>query len=126
MPASAARSTRIALRGLRATGYHGYFDWERQRGQEFVVDVVLWADLERAQRSDELVDTIDYGAVAERVAAIVTGAPYRLIEALAGRIADEVLTAGGQRVEVTVHKPEAPIEVGFDDVSVTVSRERAG
>lgn len=116
---------RIDLTGIRAFGRHGVFDSERRQGQEFVVDLRLRADLAEAQRSDRLEDTVDYGALANRVAEIVGGEPYDLIEALAGRIADDL--ADDPRlwgVEVTVHKPSAPIEVPFGDVAVTVSRER--
>ena len=56
---------RIELRGLTVRGYHGVFDHERQDGQDFVVDITVWIDLVAAAMSDELSDTLDYGALAQ-------------------------------------------------------------
>lgn len=113
----------IKVTGLRATGYHGVFDQERQDGQDFVVDLVLWLPLETA--SDDLSDTVDYSKLATGVIDIVTGPAVNLIETLAGKIADYALSFRRvQAVEVTVHKPQAPLGVAFGDVSVTVTRRR--
>jgi 7,8-dihydroneopterin aldolase/epimerase/oxygenase len=116
---------RIALRGLRVRGHHGVLDHERRDGQEFVVDVTAWLDLAPAAASDDLGDTLHYGELAQRVAAIVAGPPADLIETIAGRVADEVLTDPRvQAVEVTLHKPQAPIPLEFADVAVVVHRTR--
>lgn len=117
---------RVVLRGLRARGRHGWFEWEREQGQEFVVDVELSVDAAPAARSDDLADTVDYGAVAEAVVALVEGEPVRLLETLAERVAQQCLQdVRVAAVTVTVHKPQAPVRVGFDDVAVTVTRRRA-
>jgi dihydroneopterin aldolase len=117
---------RIALRGLRVRGHHGVFDHERRDGQDFVVDVTAWLDLAAAAASDALADTLDYGALARRVAAVVGGPPADLVETVAARVADEVLTdARVTAVEVTLHKPQAPIPLEFADVAVVVHRARA-
>jgi len=119
-------SDRIELRGLRVRGNHGVFDFEREQGQEFVVDVALGVDTAQAARSDDLVDTVDYAALAESIAEIVGGEPVNLLETLASRIADACLR--DQRVReatVTVHKPQAPIRRVFDDVAVTITRSAA-
>ncbi|CCH73225.1 2-amino-4-hydroxy-6-hydroxymethyldihydropteridin epyrophosphokinase [Nostocoides australiense Ben110] len=114
---------RITLAGLRATGFHGVFDHEKRDGQEFVVDIVLGTDHRAAGRSDALADTINYATVADLAMARITGPAYDLIEALAEAIAGDCLTlAGVHTVEVTVHKPAAPIPHTFADVSVTVAR----
>ena len=119
------RGDRITLTGLRVHGWHGVYEHERRDGQEFVVDVTLWVDLERAAATDELADTIDYGAVAARTAAIVGGQPCRLIEAVAGQVAEELMRdERAHAVEVTVHKPAAPIPLEFADVAVTARRSR--
>ncbi len=116
---------RIALRGLQVRGHHGVFDHERRDGQDFVVDVTAWLDLAAAAASDALADTLDYGALARRVAAVVGGPPADLIETVAGRVADEVLTdTRVTAVEVTLHKPQAPIPLEFADVAVVVHRTR--
>ena len=117
---------RIVLSGLRIRGHHGVYEHERRDGQDFVVDVTVWLDLATAGDSDDLADTLDYGALARRVAAIVAGPPANLIETVAVRVADEVLTdVRVAAVEVTLHKPQAPIPLEFADVAVVVHRARA-
>jgi 7,8-dihydroneopterin aldolase/epimerase/oxygenase len=116
---------RIALTGLEIFAYHGALPHERELGQRFVVDVALGLDLEPAARSDALVDTVDYGRLAARVAATATEDPCDLIEAVAGRIADVCLDDHRvQTVEVTVHKPHAPLPVVAREVAVTLRRSR--
>jgi 7,8-dihydroneopterin aldolase/epimerase/oxygenase len=118
---------RLALRGLRSFGRHGVLDHERQVGQTFIVDLVLGLDTRRAAISDDLADTVDYDALAATVAGIVAGEPVKLLETLAARIADACLVQPRvEEVEVTVHKPDAPIGVPFDDVTVTIVRSRRG
>ncbi|WP_309127424.1 dihydroneopterin aldolase [Microbacterium sp.] len=116
----------IRLTGLTVFGRHGVFDHERRDGQEFTIDLTLNLSLRDAAASDDVVDTVHYGELADRVAAIVAGEPVNLIETLAARIADAALE--DDRVvlaTVTVHKPHAPIEQTFADVSVTIRRSRA-
>jgi dihydroneopterin aldolase len=116
---------RIELRGLKVRGNHGVFDHERRDGQDFVVDVTVWMDLAPAAASDDLADTLDYGALAQRAAAIVGGEPLNLIEAVAGRVAEDVMTdVRVQAVEVVLHKPQAPIPLDFADVAVVARRSR--
>ena len=114
---------RIRLTGLRVRGHHGVLPEERRDGQEFVVDVALRLDLRRAGLSDDLADTVHYGVLAERLAAVVEGEPVDLLETLATRLAEVCLQDGRVTgAEVTVHKPAAPIPFTFGDVSVTVVR----
>lgn len=116
---------RITLTGLRVFGRHGVFDHERADGQEFVVDITVWIDLDAAAATDDLADTLDYGLLAQRAAAIVGGPACNLIETVAARVADEVMSDGRvHAVEVTVHKPAAPIPLDFADVAVTARRSR--
>ncbi|MBF6173197.1 dihydroneopterin aldolase [Nocardia blacklockiae] len=116
---------RIELRGLRAFGHHGCFDFERRDGQEFVVDITLWLDFAAAAASDDLAATIDYGALAGRAVEIVQGEPRNLIETVVSEIADDVMA--DPRVaaaEVVLHKPSAPIPHTFADVRVVATRRR--
>ncbi len=116
---------RISLTGLRGYGYHGAAPAERAQGQEFVADAVLWLDTSAAAASDDLSRTVDYGALAGRLAGIISGEPVDLIETLAQRLATACLS--DERVlhaEVTVHKPDAPVGVPVRDVSVTIRRSR--
>lgn len=117
----------IQLTGLTVFGRHGVFDHERENGQDFVIDLRLHLGLADAAASDDVVDTVHYGELAEKVAAVVGGEPVDLIETLAERISEVVLEDDRiQLVSVTVHKPHAPIPLTFSDVSVTVHRGRIG
>jgi dihydroneopterin aldolase len=116
---------RLALRGLRAVGHHGVLDVERRDGQEFLVDVELALDTSGASRDDDLSQTVHYGELAERLHHAIATDPVDLIETLAQRLADVCLAeARVTSVDVTVHKPHAPIQVAFDDVSLTIHRSR--
>lgn len=117
---------RITLTGVRAYGFHGVYPDEKREGQEFVIDAVLALSLRRAAETDDVVDTVHYGELAERLVAVVEGEPVDLLETLAQRLADDVLSdARVDAVTLTVHKPQAPITVPFGDVSVTITRGRS-
>jgi dihydroneopterin aldolase len=117
---------RVALRGLSGFGRHGVFDFEREQGQQFVADVVCTLDLGPAAATDDLQHTVDYGALAADVVADIEGEPLNLIEALADRIARTCLRRPAvETVEVTVHKPEAPMPVTVTDVAVTLTRSKS-
>lgn len=116
----------VALRGVRVAGRHGVHADERRHGQDFVVDAVLSVDTRRAAASDELSDTVDYATLAARIAAVVAGEPVALLETLADRLAAVCLAEPVVReVEITVHKPDAPLGLPFDDVTVTIRRVSA-
>ena len=116
---------RIDLRGIAAHGHHGVFDHERRDGQTFVADVSLGVDLAQAAEHDDLAATVDYGKITQGVHEIITGDPSDLIESVALRMVDLCLSHPLVRwASVTVHKPEAPIEVTIDDVSVTIERSK--
>ncbi|UGS25194.1 dihydroneopterin aldolase [Microbacterium resistens] len=115
----------IVLTGLTVFGRHGVYDHERADGQEFTIDLRLRLSLREAAASDDVADTVHYGELAERVAAVVAGEPVDLIETLAARIADVALADLRVRsAQVTVHKPHAPIPLSFQDVAVTITRGR--
>ncbi|WP_460460295.1 dihydroneopterin aldolase [Angustibacter peucedani] len=117
---------RVALQGLRARGRHGVLGHEKALGQVFVVDVVLHLDTRPAAADDDLTRTVHYGELAEQVVAVVAGEPVELVETLAQRVADVALAYElVEAVDVTVHKPSAPVEVPFDDVVVAVRRWRS-
>ena len=117
----------ITLKGLRIPARHGVTAEERAAGQAFVVDVTAWLDLAPAGRTDDLSETLDYGLVAEAIHRRVSDEQWNLIETVAERVADLVLeNPRVTRVEVTVHKPEAPIGVPFEDVAVTIVRHSPG
>ena len=116
---------RLAVHGIEAVGHHGVLDFEKRDGQVFRVDLVLHLDTRAAAASDDLADTVDYGTLTDRVRTAIQSDPVDLIETLAQRIAD--LCLADERVtstEVTVHKPDAPIEATFADVALTITRNR--
>jgi 7,8-dihydroneopterin aldolase/epimerase/oxygenase len=117
---------RIEIRDLRVTGVHGVLPEERERAQPFSIDIVAWVDMEAAQHSDDLADTVDYGALAEAAADVVGGRSYRLLEALAGRLASALLIVDPrlEAVEVTVRKLRPPLALDVESTGVRVRRSR--
>ena len=117
------RADELSVTGIECFGHHGVFEHERSEGQTFLVDLTLGVDTRAAAASDDLHDTVDYGSLVARVKAAVESDPVDLIETLAERISGVCLLDG--RVEwarVTVHKPDAPIQATFADVTLTITR----
>lgn len=120
--ASLDRLGRLEVTGLQAWAYHGVFADERRDGQVFGVDVAWWLDLSPAAASDDLAQTIDYGQVAHDAIDLVQGEPVDLIETVAELVADGLLARHPMAyVQVSIHKPQAPLAVGFDDVVATTA-----
>lgn len=116
---------RMSIQGIRVFGHHGVHSMERRAGQEFLIDVVLDMDMRPAAGTDDLAEAMDYSVLARRIRELVSGAPVNLIETLVHKVADICLEH--PRVvacEVTVHKPQAPVEVPVSDISVTIRRTR--
>jgi dihydroneopterin aldolase len=119
----------IELRGIQSFGYHGVYPEERQLGQRFVIDLTLHLDLRSASKQDDLSRSVDYGLVVRRAREIVEGEPCKLIEAVAERVASDLLDAFPlvSRVDVCLHKPNAPVRgAPVDDIAVRILRERDG
>ena len=118
---------RIFIKGLSLHAYHGVLAYESKVGQSFSIDLMLDIDLSGAARSDKVVDTVSYDKVAECATKAFCAKPYKLIEAAAGSVANAVLAEFPrvQSIEVTIHKPHAPIAAIFTDVGVTLTRKRA-
>lgn len=117
-------SDQIRVNGIKALGYHGVLPHEAIEGQEFSVDLLVTLDLRAASLSDDLTETINYADLAQIAYDNIVGERVQLIERLAGRIAEEISSTYPQitSVSVTVHKPHAPVDVNFEDISVTVTR----
>ncbi len=117
---------RIQLTGLEVFAHHGVFDFEKRDGQNFIIDVTIEADLSTAAATDDLNESVDYGTLANRIVEVVRAETFDLIESVAARVANVALEfPRTQVVHVTVHKPSAPIDHTFRDVSVSVTRSRA-
>jgi dihydroneopterin aldolase len=113
----------LSVTGIECFAHHGVLEHERREGQTFVIDLTLGVDTRPAAASDDLHDTVDYGSLVARVKAAVESDPVDLIETVAERISGVCLL--DNRVEwakVTVHKPGAPIEATFADVTLTITR----
>ncbi|HEX2046422.1 MAG TPA: dihydroneopterin aldolase [Acidimicrobiales bacterium] len=115
------------MRGLRVVGTHGALPEEQDRAQPFEVDLDLAADLATAGATDDLRDTLDYGAVVAAVHHIVTTERHRLLERLATRIIDDVLALDDRvaSVAVTVRKLRPPVPADLASAGVTLTRTRA-
>ncbi len=118
---------RIEVRTLRLLGVHGLLPDERNRPQPFEIDLDLVVDMAAAAASDDLADTVDYGAVIDATAAVVAGAPHDLLESLAGAIADAVLVdAQVTAVTVAVRKLRPPVPHDVASTGVRLTRSRVG
>ena len=116
---------RIALRGVSAHAHHGVYPFEREHGQLFSVDAVLEVDTRAAAVGDDLDKTVNYAELAQQLYAVLTGEPVNLLETLAQRLAAVCLANPlVDAVEITVHKPQAELGVPFDDVTVSIRRQR--
>lgn len=119
-------SDQLAVRGIEIHAHHGVFDFERRDGQTFLIDLLLGLDTRAAAAADDLARTVDYGTLVAEVKSAAEKDPVDLIETLAQRIADVCLGHDVVAwVEVTVHKPHAPIEATFTDVALTINRSRS-
>jgi dihydroneopterin aldolase len=118
----------IFITGLVVHAYHGVGDDEGRIGQQFLIDLEIGTDLSRAARSDRLVDTISYADIIDVATAAFRADRHRLVEAAAGAVADALLAAFARIdvLDITVHKPHAPIAAVFGDVGVRLRRVRHG
>lgn len=116
---------RIEIKGIEVLAKHGVLVHEQEKAQVFRADVTVFADLGTAGETDDLDDTLDYSELALEVREVVGSESNKLIETVAARVADAVMSH--PRVSgtvVTIHKPDAPIDLVFEDVSVTIERSR--
>jgi dihydroneopterin aldolase len=117
----------IELRGLRIAGVVGVLPHEQAQAQPLELDLALGLDLAVAGASDDLADTVDYGAVCTVVERVVTASSFALLEALAERIAATVLASDGRlaTVTVSVRKLRPPVAQQLDTSGVRITRARA-
>lgn len=115
----------IHIERLHVRGFHGVHDHERAEGQDFYIDADVWIDTRAAAASDDVADTLHYGHLMIALADIAGGEPVDLLETLAERLAAVTLAfAGPQAVRITIHKPQAPVDLDFEDVTVSILRFR--
>lgn len=117
---------RIAIKDLRIYAYHGVRDFEKERGQLFILDVDIFADLSEACRTDKPEATINYSQATQSIRRVMTENRYDLIEAAAQAVADCILAefSLAKSVRVFLKKPNAPIAADFGYVAVDITRSR--
>ena len=120
---SGPASDRIELRGLQLVGICGALPEERDRAQPLEVDLDAVVDLRPSGDSDDLTDTVDYGALCDVIATIVGGGRPQLLEHLAAGIAEAVLAADERITSVTVGvrklRPPVPHALATSGVRIT-------
>lgn len=118
----------IFIRGLALHAYHGVMPHEAKVGQSFTIDLDLETDLSAAAKSDKVADTVSYDSVVKVASEAFLSQRFRLIEAVAGKVADAILAKFPtiRTVHVVIHKPHAPIAATFSDVGVKLVRSRRG
>ena len=118
---------RIELTGIEVYAKHGVLEHEQDKAQVFRVDVSVHTDLSVPGDTDDLADALDYTELALEIPEVVGAESHKLIETVAARVADTMLEHSGvDKAVVTIHKPNAPIDLAFDDVAVTIERSRSG
>ncbi|MFB3171231.1 dihydroneopterin aldolase [Neobacillus sp. 179-C4.2 HS] len=117
---------KIFVNQMEFYGYHGVFPEETKLGQRFVVDLMVLVDLKKAGQTDELEYSVNYGELFQVCKEIVEGKPYKLVEAVAEKIAETVLGQFTLVSEVTIKviKPDPPIPGHYQSVAVEITRGR--
>jgi 7,8-dihydroneopterin aldolase/epimerase/oxygenase len=117
---------KIILNKMAFYGYHGVFPEETRLGQRFIVDMIVETSLEKAGKTDNLEDSINYGELYQVCKEIVEGKPYKLVEAVAEKIAEATLERfeGISQATVRVIKPDPPIPGHYESVAVEITRSR--
>ncbi|CQR71466.1 Dihydroneopterin aldolase [Sporomusa ovata DSM 2662] len=119
-------SHRVSLKNMVFYGFHGVYEFERELGQRFYVDLDMKADLSQAGKSDNLQETVDYVSIYNQTKEIVENHRFQILEALTYHIAGEVLRLHPlvEEVIVRVRKPSVPIAAALDYVEVESVRRR--
>lgn len=125
-PEDLARADRVLIDGLEVFANHGVYPEENELGQKFVVSLVLYADLREAGERDDLAASVDYGSVCHDVDSYLRGHTFKLIEAAAEGLADELLRAYPVLlgVRVRIEKPWAPVGLPLKSCGVEIERTR--
>ncbi len=117
---------KIYIKGLKVFAYHGVNPEEKRDGQEFELDITMYADLSAPRKSDNLEETINYAAARKLITKTMQEKSYDLIERAADEVANRLLEGFTkiEKVKVLLKKPNAPMSCEFDFVGVEVIAER--
>lgn len=117
---------KIQLNKMEFYGYHGVFPEENKLGQRFIVDLTVHVNLKRAGQTDDLNYSINYADLYTLCKKIVEGEPFRLIEAVAEKIANTLLVdyRDINSCIVKIIKPDPPIRGHYESVAIEITRSR--
>lgn len=118
---------KILIKGLKLFAYHGVNPEEKEEGQDFILDLELSVNMNKACHSDHVEDTVSYAKVVKTVRRVFTAEKYDLIEKCAQVVCDAVLEEYPDifKVELTLKKPQAPVSAEFEYMGVFVTRSRS-
>lgn len=117
---------KIIIKGLKIYAFHGVNPEEKDEGQNFIIDAILYVDLSKAGDTDEVFDTVSYAKATKSIIKVVKEESYNLLERVAARVIHQLFSdfLDIKRIEITVKKPEAPIKADFDYMAVNICRDR--
>ncbi|MBR1762426.1 MAG: dihydroneopterin aldolase [Eubacterium sp.] len=117
---------KITIKNLKLFAFHGVNPEEKENGQNFLIDVDYYSDFKKASQSDDLNDTVSYAKVVKVIRAAFTKEKYDLIEKAAEEVSKAIFESFEQiyKVEITLKKPEAPVNADFEYMAVNITRER--
>ena len=119
---------KIIIKDLKIFAYHGVHDFEKNNGQNFILDITLGTDLTLPCNTDRVSDTVSYSEVIRKVTEVFTAEKYDLIEKAAQTVCDGIFEAFPliAECEICLKKPDAPIDADFSWVAVEIRRKRNG
>lgn len=115
---------KINIEELKIFAHHGVFEHENINGQNFYINAALYVDTEKAGKNDDLENSVDYSKVCALIERVMTENTYKLIETAAQKVAEAILLEFPlvRAMDMEVRKPEAPIDMDFNSVSVKIHR----
>lgn len=117
---------KILIKGLKLFAYHGVNPEEKENGQDFIFDIELYVNMNKACHSDNVEDTVSYAKVVKTVRRVFTAQKYDLLERCAEITAQAILDEYSEvlRVDLTLKKPQAPVKAEFEYMGVNIVRSR--
>lgn len=117
---------KILIKGLKLFAYHGVNPEEKENGQDFIFDIELYVNMNKACHSDNVEDTVSYAKVVKTVRRVFTAQKYDLLERCAEVTAQAILDEYREvlRVDLTLKKPQAPVKAEFEYMGVNIVRSR--